>query len=252
MRTTNRRRPQLIILMFVLMLAAVPAASAHRPLWSGTAGEVIEIPDMSTSFALYQELSQPGQVDVYEFQAEMGDELYAGINIPQIDGLETYGVSMALVGPNLPSGNVSQLPIEAPAGMGALLFPSQVSEPFFEPFTQTNFWGRQSAVSMAPAAGSYYLLVWNPAGETGKYVVDVGRKEVFSAGDLLRFPVWWVKVHVYFEHTPYLIAAAGLMLALGLALMLRGRINWAPRHRRTAGIAPALSQQRLEPSANQP
>lgn len=240
------RRSQHTMLMFLLMMAAaaVPAASAHRPLWSGAEGEIIEIPDMSTSFALYQELSQPGQVDIYEFQAEMGDELYAGINIPQIDGLESYGVSMALVGPDLPTAESSQLPIEAPEGMGALLFPSQPSEDFYEPFTQTRFWGRQTAVSMAPADGSYYLLVWNPEGETGKYVVDVGRKEVFSAGDLLRFPVWWVKVHIYFEHTPYLLAAAGLMLAAAVTLLLRGR------SRRAAGAVPSPEQGRPEPAAN--
>lgn len=247
----SRRPIQFLSLMFMILTAAAtaPAASAHRPLWSGVDGEIIVIPDMSTSFALYQELRQPGQVDIYEFQAEMGDELYAGINIPQIDGLESYGVSMALVGPNLPTSDVGQLPIEAPEGMGALLFPSQPGDDFYEPFTQTSFWGRQSAEAMAPDAGSYYLLVWNPSGETGKYVVDVGREEVFSAGDFLRFPIWWVKVHIYFEHTAFLLTASGLMLAAVLTQVLRRRARRAPRPRPAAGMSPALNQQKLEPSA---
>ena len=104
-----------------------------------------------------------------------------------------------------------------------MIFPSRVTEDFFEPFTQTNYWGRQEINLNLPSAGTYYLLVWQPDGKAGKYVLDTGRAEVFGPGDLFRFPIWWVRVHIFFGHGPWLaLAAALILLAVGL-LVIRKR-----------------------------
>jgi len=205
----------------ILLLAAVPTASAHRPDWSSGEGAT-PIADIVTSWAYYRDLSGPEQVDVYAFTASAGDSLHAGINIPAIGGLERYGVTVALFGPGLPTANPADLPPGHPEGLGAIVFPTAVSEDFFEPFTQTNYWGRQQIDLTLPETGEYFLAVWHPGGAAGKYVLDVGTAEVFGPADLFQFPVWWVRVHAFFGHTPYLIAgglAAAAALA-GLALVI--------------------------------
>lgn len=198
----------------VLMMTVVPAASAHRPDW-GSADGVTEIADLHTSWAFYRDLREAGQVDVYTFTAQPGDNLHAGINIPAVRGLEAYGVSVALLGPGLPTARPTALPLEIPAGLGAIIFPSQPGEDFFEPFTQTRHWGRQRIDLALMRGGEYYLAVWRPDGAPGKYVLDVGTAEVFGPADLFRFPIWWVRVHVFFGHAPYLTAAGLAALALG-------------------------------------
>jgi hypothetical protein len=117
------------------------------------------------------------------------------------------------------------LPADHPEGLGGLVFLSQVSEDFYEPFTQTNYWGRQRVEMNLPESGTYYLLVWNPDGETGKYVMDVGREEVFGPADLFRFPIWWVRVHAFFGHTSYMISVGLLMVSLLATIVLRRRMR---------------------------
>jgi hypothetical protein len=100
-----------------------------------------------------------------------------------------------------------------------------MSADFFEPFTQTKYWGRQQIDLSLPANGAYYLLVWQPDGQPGKYVLDTGYEEVFQLADLIRFPVWWLRVHIFFGHGPVL-ALAGALIFLAVALLiLRGRMQ---------------------------
>jgi hypothetical protein len=201
----------------IVALVTAPGASAHRPLWDGNGAGVTEIPNLTTSFAIYRDLESSGEVDFYAFEAEAGDELYAGINVPALRELESYGVSIALVGPGLPEVEYDVLPAEHPEGLGALIFPSVAGEDFYE--------GRQQIEMDLPESGTYYLLAWNPDGETGKYVMDVGREEVFGPADLFRFPIWWVRVHTFFGHTPYMISAGVLMVGVIAVSVLRRRAH---------------------------
>lgn len=221
------RRFVLPLLALALSSGLAPDAGAHRPIW-GEDNSIIEIPNLRTSFASYRDLKAADQVDLYMLEASAGEELYAGISIPAVRTLEDYWVSVALVGPGLPGSGLDSLPLEPPEGSGVLLFPSEPSEDFFEPFTQTQYWGRQRIETHLPETASYFLMIWNPAGEVGKYVLDVGREEVFGAIDILRFPVWWVRVHAFFGHTPYLIA--GLVLGIGI---IAAATIWARRRART-------------------
>lgn len=213
--------------LIAMLLFTVPTASAHRPGW-GDADGVTEIADIVTSWAYYRGLGGTAQVDVYTFTARAGDHLHAGINIPAVRGLENYGVSVALFGPGLPEADHALLPPDHPEDLGAVVFQTVKGEDFFEPFTQTHYWGRQRIEMDLPETGAFYLVVWNPTGATGKYVMDVGRAEVFGPGDLFQFPIWWVRVHAFFGHTPYLVAAALVpLLAFAVFVFLRRRPAFA-------------------------
>lgn len=224
----KRYHPLILFAAILMLLVWAPAASAHRP--ANTNEGVTELPDISTSFAYYQELETADAVHQFTFTAEAGDFFHAGINIPAIEGLQAYGVVMALIGPGLPPISAQSIPgtQENEYVETGIISPSTVGEDFYEPFTQTNYWGRQTLELNLPESGEYNLVIWNPQGETGKYVLDTGTKEVFGPGDLFRFPVWWISVHAYFEHTLHLIVAglisagiAGLLIFVGLRLWRR-------------------------------
>lgn len=211
-----------ILILFILLIP-LSSVAAHRPLWGEKYGP-IEIPNLRTSFAVYRDLSAD-QIDVYTFEATAGQAFQAGIQIPALDELKEYGVTVALFGPDLPEAGPAMLPPDHPEGLGTLVFPSSVSADFFEPFTQTNYWGRQEIDLNLPADGSYYLLVWHPDGQPGKYVLDTGRAEVFSIIDLFRFPVWWVRVQLFFEYGSRLALVGVLIVLSAVLLVMRKRIQ---------------------------
>ena len=213
---------RLSILIIIVLVTLIPAssASAHHPMWGDEDTTVID--NLTTSFAFYRNLPAD-KVHVYTFIGKQGQNLHAGINIPAVKGLEDYSVTMALFGTTLPEADHDQLPPEHPEDLGALIFPSEVSANFFESFTQTLYWGRQSIEMTLPADGEYYLIIWQPEGLAGKYVMDSGYAEVFGFGDLFLFPIWWVRVHIFFGHGSYLFAGAAIILGLAFLTIFKRR-----------------------------
>lgn len=214
---------QLILIGFLLLALALPATTvlAHKPIW-GEENGIIEIPDLVTSYAFYRDLPS-GKVDAYYFAGKAGQQLSFGVQIPDLEGLQNYEVTVALFGTDLPEADETQLPPDHPEDLGALIFPSIVTEDFFEAFTQTHYLGRQKITTTLPADGDYYLIVWQPEGLGGKYVLDSGRAENFAPGDIFLFPIWWIQVRVYFGQGPTLFVIASMILIAGAGIFLRRR-----------------------------
>lgn len=251
-----------VLVLILVTLVAVPAVYAHRPVEANEEG-VTQIPDASTSYAFYEALTSPDAVEVYRVEADAGQFFHAGINIPQLEGLQDFGVRLALLGPGLPplegiaapgeadthddapshedehageqAGEAhahagiphpeAHLPTQVVADLasgayGGVIVESVKTEDFYEPFTQTDYWGRQTLEMDLPESGTYYLLVWQPEGETGKYVLDTGREEVFGPADLFRFPLWWIETRLYFEQLLPVVGAVGLVVAAVLGLVV--------------------------------
>jgi hypothetical protein len=242
-------RTLILIALLAGAFVAVPDVHAHRP-EPGSAVGVTLIPDPTTSYAYYRQLRAPDEIHVYQVEARAGQFFHAGINVPQIEGLEHYGVTLALLGPGLPPLAEDQLPfhhaadehtdhdepshrdVQLPDSLladlqsgasGGLVVASVASAAFYEPFTQTRYWGRQELDLDLPASGTYYLLVWNPDGASGKYVLDTGTKEVFGPTDLLRFPLWWLQTRIYFEQLPHIIGTLMLLFSGGLGFIVYRR-----------------------------
>ncbi len=226
----NKFRLLSLLIPLIISFYAVSSVSAHRP-DMGNSGSQITIDNLQTSFAFYRSLSELSPVDIYTFTAQVGDHLHAGISIPAIANLNHYGVNVGVTGPGLPPVNHGDLPIGLAAGDGALIFHSKPGQDFFEPFTQTNYWGRQRIELNLARAGTYHLVVWAQDGQPGKYVLDTGQAEVFGPADLLRFPVWWVQVHTYFGQD----FTFGIVLAILVAIALLVGLNLVRRKARATG-----------------
>jgi hypothetical protein len=199
-------------LFLLLLLIPFTNASAHQPVW-GEAFGPIEIENVSTSYAFYQTL-QANEVDVFFIEGKKGDLFRGGIQIPDVNTLHDYAVSLALFGPGFPKLEESQLPPEYPEDLGGLYFPHEITEDFYEPFTQAQYWGRQEFNVSLPEDGTYYILVWHPEGKPGKYVIDTGYAERFDFFDMFLFPVWWVRVSLFHQYYSRLAIAGAALLAL--------------------------------------
>ena len=67
---------------------------------------------------------------------------------------------------------------------------------FYEPFSRTSYWERQSQRVTLPESGQYVVAVWHEEGELGRYTFVIGDKE--RLGGDLAFPVklgaYWTPV----------------------------------------------------------
>lgn len=222
-------------------------AFPHNYLPEPEQGEVTTIPDISVSRAAYRSLDAPGQMDMYRFTAEKGQEIYLSMTVPWLEELRSFAPAVALIARDTsmdPSAvksalRCSLLPLDEitprlssslPPGRSLVFVPQGPREAFHEPFTGTRYWKLQEATVIAPEAGEYLLAVFSPGGETGKYVLAPGRREQFSLGDILALPAVRIKVRRFMEEPvwgDYLFwSVLGVAAAAGLTygiIALAGR-----------------------------
>jgi len=189
MRSFFMRRTR--ISAFALALAAALVASvayAHQPWFEDsdfTVAAPFQVADATISTAVYATLATARDVDFYRFSGNAGDAILLEMTIPQIEGQENFAPTMALLGSGLgtlPAG--SRLPASIPSAMrknGALLLPAPAeASTFYEPYSRTSYWERQSQWVTLPATGDYIVAIWNPARAAGRYTFVIGSREVWG------------------------------------------------------------------------
>ena len=177
---------------------------AHQPFFEEddlTPTTPLRVADPQVSTALYATLDRVGDVDYFVFNGAAGVGVEMGMTIPQIPGQAEFAPTVAVIGPGLPTAEAQLLPDDetrqlVTGGDGVyLLSPGTVSS-FYEPFSRTSYWRRQSEKVTLPADGVYTLAVWSADNRVGRYVLVVGDREI-PGGDLtfpMKLPVYWTPV----------------------------------------------------------
>lgn len=195
--------------------------AAHRPLFvpgdNTTPEEAVEVQDPAISWAIYSELAQ-GEVHYYRLELAEETEIFAQITSPANN---PFKPTLTLLGTGLPDAD--GLPLTIPPGMGAIsLETGDFIDSHFEPFTQTRYLlGPELRERLAP--GSYYLAVWHPEGQPGRYALAVGEEEVWTWRDIVKFPGMWFRARWWYSpgQTVAVLALAVAFLAGGGYLWLR-------------------------------
>jgi hypothetical protein len=191
-----------LIVLIMLFLALTVPAFAHDPFieeedW-GSFDQPKQVADSSISYALYGYLDEEDvdvfQLDFAEAEALLRAEVltpvcgehYANF-YPQFAILtakenvaEPLAVSLPFEIPDELAVWYSTLPTEASAETTPEPTPETRST-FVEPFGGTEFYDGPSIDLMTPAAGSYYVVVFNADGLTGDYTLATGYKEQFNS-----------------------------------------------------------------------
>jgi hypothetical protein len=196
----SRRLYPTLVLVLIAMFILAARAAAHRPYFEEkdiTAAAPWPLDDPTISTVVYATLENGSDVDYFAFEGRAGQRILLEMVIPQIVGQENFAPIMALLGPGLPAAALPAM-VERPAGSGALLLPppSGPASTFFEPFSRTSYWERQSQRVTLPADGRYLVAVWHPEGEVGRYGFVIGDKER-PGGDLAfgrKLRRYWVPV----------------------------------------------------------
>jgi len=217
---------------------------------------VTEIPDISVSRAVYTTLDTPKEVDVYTFEAKKGQEIYLQITIPQLERLKDFTPAFAVFGLEgilwterddawqkeyadirllrLSDFNYGKEKIQNALkkahvhshGNPTILRVTSNGgyERFHEHFTGTKYLTRQSISLPAPKPGRYYVLVYSPDNDTGKYVFAPGRKERFGVLDVLGLPATRITVRQFMEESItgdvvfWSLFAAGAAVGIGFGV----------------------------------
>jgi len=213
----------LIALIFVLSLRS--NVLAHIPLdTSGPASkeEPIFVEDHQISWAAYNQLNRPEDVDYYSFNVNQGEEIYFSMVIPVIERYKNFKPDIALIGSGLDSEYAgydsnyinSRLKLESDENVIIVRDYKDNPDMFFEPFTRTSYWERQEFSISAPETGTYYLAVFSEGQDQGKYTLAIGQKEVWGINDIIRMPkIWWdTRIFVEKENSTYLVAGLGIAI----------------------------------------
>ena len=188
--------------MLPLLLLQISSAWAHKPSYgnSYTSSEAaFEIDDPDISIVLYSEMTC--ESDQLWMHLETGDreQIWVELGIPQLDRLEDWRPSLAIIGPGLPE---AELPFPIPEGMGAtVLHTDEVSEPtfFFEEFTSTASWILTGGWIEVQPQSDVYLVAWDPEQWTGKLWIAVGTVEDFSDATVADFVYWMEETQAFHE-----------------------------------------------------
>lgn len=187
--------------VFCMLMSATVTVYAHKPLKSlasGTRSDPVIIPDHQLSQAAFAELIHSGQVDYYRFTvARAGETIVGSMLIPKLERLKEFSPALALIGPGLPRDTAgfnveNMLDVKDSEGVLVARYQGNTPQVFFEPFTQTRYWRRQELRIAAPSAGAYYFAVFDPTGNTGKYVFCIGERDDWQLRELAKLPqIWW-------------------------------------------------------------
>jgi len=197
----RRIAPVGLTLTLLLLFATALPASAHRPYFEDkdiVAAAPWQIDDPTISTVVYATLDSQQDVDYYVFDGKKGQRILLEITIPQIEGQDDFAPTLALMGPGLPAGTVPSQVAQPPRTGVQVIAPSPgPADSFYEPFSRTSYWERQSQRVTLPAKGRYVVAVWHPQGELGRYGFVIGDKErpggeLFGLGKKLK--AYWVPV----------------------------------------------------------
>ncbi len=188
--------------LFSVLVAGGFSAEAHKPSYANahTSSETaFEVVDPDISIALYAEMTCSAETLWMHMDTEGLDEVWIELGVPQLDRLENYRPSLAIVAEGFPPADV---PFDLPDSMGAVVIDTaDVDEPtdFFEPFTQTSSWILFRDWFEVPADTDVYLVAYNPRQYTGKLWVAVGLTEDFSDVGISQFTEWVEKTQAFHE-----------------------------------------------------
>lgn len=197
----RRFAPTGLTLTLLLLFATALPASAHRPYFEDkdiVAAAPWQVDDPTISTVVYATLESQRDVDYYAFDGKKGQRILMEITIPQIEGQDDFAPTLALMGPGLAAATLPGR-VERPTKAGAQVIapPTGPADSFYEPFSRTSYWERQSQRVTLPANGRYVVAVWHSQGELGRYGFVIGDKErpggeLFGLGKKLK--AYWTPI----------------------------------------------------------
>ena len=212
----------LFIFFFVFLSFIISSAIAHTPLNPieeiHSLETAFEVPNPTKSWTLYRELHHEGEAEYFKLHLNVGERLRVNLYIKRIEG--NFNPNLIIMGEDLQLADSLPSFIEIPEGFGAYLIePSIPEKPEYEPFTPASYYYLIDVDETISKEGDYYLAVYEPNLEEGKYGIAIGYKEEFTLSEWLLIPFDVISIHEW-EGQSLIVILTPLLLSLVLGLVL--------------------------------
>jgi hypothetical protein len=176
------------------------------------------VPNPTKSWTLYRELHHEGAAEYFRLHLRAGERLRVSLYVKEIEsGFFPHLIVMA---EDLPMDNMLPAFIEKPEGFGSVtIAPSIPEKREHEPFTPTSYYYLIDIDDTVSTEGDYYVVVYEPASDEGKYGMAIGYKEEFTLAEWVLIPVDVIGIHRW-ESQSLAVILAPLILSLVLGLFL--------------------------------
>jgi hypothetical protein len=204
-----------ILLLFLSFSFLVCNVCAHTPF--NTADEIhsletaLEVPNPTKSWTLYRELHHEGEAEYYKLVLENGERLRLSLYVKELDD---FSPQLVVMGEDFGLDDNVPDSIEKPEGYSAILFDSsKPEEREYEPFTPTSYYYLIDVDIPIIKNGEYYVAVFEPNLEEGKYGLAIGYKEEYSLSEWIMIPFDIIAIHEW-EGQQLIEILAPLLLSL--------------------------------------
>lgn len=195
---------------------------AHTPLSPideiHTLDTALEVPNPTKSWTLYRELHHEGEAEYYQLNLNAGERLRISLYTKELEG--DFFPQLIVMGEDLAVPADFPSSIEKPEGYGAILFDSTIPENReYEPFTPTSYYYLIDVDIPITEIGEYYVAVFEPNLEEGKYGLAIGYKEEYTLSEWVMIPFDVISIHEW-EGQSLIGILAPLFLSLVVGLFV--------------------------------
>jgi len=224
-----------MVSLVVVLLFVPVAAWAHSPQFpegNHSLETAYQIKDAAKSWAIYTALEHPDKADYYKFTVSKGDKIQVSLITPDSPSSSGFMPSFALLVPGLNQNDSLPVYIEVPVGYGVIVVNgTALEEAVYEPFSPGWFYELANMTMDAPTDGTYYVMVFEKANNTGNYGLAVGYLEEFTLIEFITIPCKVLTIYTW-EGQNRFITLLPIILALiigGIMLYWRNKKGMAPK-----------------------
>ncbi|MFX0200382.1 MAG: hypothetical protein ACFFCW_30050 [Candidatus Hodarchaeota archaeon] len=172
----------------------------------------LEVPNPTKSWTLYRELHHEGEAEYYKLALKAGERLRISLYVKELDG--DFSPQLAVMGEDFGLDDDFPSSLEKPEGYGAIIFNSTIPENReYEPFTPTSYYYLIEVDLPIIEKGEYYVAVFEPHLEEGKYGIALGYKEEYTLSEWVMIPFDVISIHEW-EGQSLIEILAPLLLSL--------------------------------------
>ncbi|MGZ4914411.1 MAG: hypothetical protein ACXV3T_05765 [Halobacteriota archaeon] len=222
-------RPLIIFFALIaICLLLLPVASAHSPVFpSSNTGisSAYVVNDPTKSWALYTTLSL-GQTQYYRFEANEGEGIFFQLYKNTEPSNLGFVPSFVLMGPGLTSNGTVPSNVTVPPGASSIVVQGQQpDQATYEGFGPGSVYDLGQVEVKAPTNGTYYVAVYDDAGQGGNYGLAIGERESYTIAEYVLTPYSVLKVHLWEGQNLFVVLAPLFLVVLvGLGiLVMRGQ-----------------------------
>lgn len=162
----------------------------------------LPLPNFRQKRLLFNRLSYPGQIHIYQAECRAGERLRVQMLVPVLPMGGAVVPAFALVAQSLPySADVQKLPFELPAGYSAVVAPppSELVTPVRDMLTRVDYYPGPLIDTRTLVGGRCYIVVWSPHKHMGKYALQIGYSWSWRWSYWLQLPRFWWQIRGWFD-----------------------------------------------------